>query len=305
MAEEPMNRKAQSAAWISAAVLSAGVWQVLAAPTTPTERTNEMRTGDKPSVPAHPIDELLQAFKKVNKGQVDVREDQDRGFGARRLYVAIYPDCTYWITLLSIDGSVASASISYSGSISSESWSRVVAALKSVGLPVAPAQAQSAGYYLFEDRARLASLSRNIAAELGEPSTVKVPKSLAIAYAALMSPSSRLVFGSACGVAGSKPAGRVGAEALLKAKRVDLLNNILRGPSPEGRVYAVQALEALRAKGVALGEADQVAIAKVKALPILINACAGCMPENKPAAELLADRSVAGPIGRTSTSTAN
>lgn len=285
-----MKTSKAAATLAGVAILSAGVWQVLAAPAALTAGAlrSEMRQANSSSVPAHSVDGLLRALKKVNAGQVDVREDQDRGFGARRLYVAIYPDCTYWISLLAIDGSVASASISYSGSVSSESWARVVAALGEVGLSVARPQVEGAfGYYAFTDRARLQSLSRNVAQEMGAASAVTVPKSLRSTYEALMSPTSRLVFGSACGYAGTKPAGRAGAQALQKARRVDLLGNILRGPNPEGRVYAAQALESLGRAGVALGAGDQEAIVKVKALPVLINACSGCMPESATAAQLL------------------
>lgn len=273
-----------------AAVLSVGVWQVLAAPGSPdpSERGSQRMQPSSSSTPSHPVDKLLEALKQVNRGQVDKREDQDRGFGARRLYLSIYPDCNYWISLLAIDGSVASASISYSGSVSDASWARVVKSLRSVGLPVPREQAAGAfGYYSFTDKARLSGLSRRVAAELGEQAPVSVPKNLRSAYDALLSPTSSLVFGSACGVAGTKPAGRAGAEALQKARRVDLLGNILRGPNTEGSVYAAQALESLAAGGLTLSARDREAIAKVKALPILISACSGCMPESQTAAQLL------------------
>ena len=58
---------------------------------------------------------------------------------------------------------------------------------------------------------------------------------------------------------------------MRSARRFDLLRNVLRGPNPEARVYA---LKALRETGASTS--DRAAIEAVSALPLKIRACSGC-----------------------------
>ena len=82
----------------------------------------------------------------------------------------------------------------------------------------------------------------------------------------------------------------VAVERLVEARRVDALRRALRGPSPEGRVYAVEALERLAQEGLELGAEDRAAIETVRALPALLGTCSGCFVTEKTAAAALAER---------------
>jgi hypothetical protein len=62
-------------------------------------------------------------------------------------------------------------------------------------------------------------------------------------------------------------------KALRRARRLDLIRNVLRGPNPEARFYAMTAIERLRA---ATPE-DRAVFTRIKALPIKITNCTGCM----------------------------
>jgi hypothetical protein len=106
---------------------------------------------------------------------------------------------------------------------------------------------------------------------LGPLLPVQVPPDLAAAYARLMSPQEELAVGTNCGEGGEPPAGAEEVKALRSSRRFDLLRNVLRGPNPEARVYA---LKALRQTGVSAG--DRAAIEAVSALPLKITTCSGC-----------------------------
>lgn len=109
-------------------------------------------------------------------------------------------------------------------------------------------------------------------ARLGPLAPVAVPAQLASAYAKLMSPQEELAVGVNCGEGGTPPPGAEEAEALRAARRIDLLRNVLRGPNPEARVYALRALRQLDA----LDAQDRASIERFTALPIKVRHCIGC-----------------------------
>ena len=76
-----------------------------------------------------------------------------------------------------------------------------------------------------------------MSAVLGRAPDAQPPGELLAAYERLTSPLERLTVWK-----GSVGWGYEEAEALLKAKRYDLLRQVLRGPNPEGRAYAALAL---------------------------------------------------------------
>jgi hypothetical protein len=86
-----------------------------------------------------------------------------------------------------------------------------------------------------------------------------------------MSPQEVLAVGTKCGEGGEPPAGAEEVRALRSSRRFDLLRNVLRGPNPEARVYA---LKVLRQMEVSAG--DRTAIEAVSALPVKITTCSGC-----------------------------
>jgi hypothetical protein len=118
------------------------------------------------------------------------------------------------------------------------------------------------------DRRARAALDR----QLGPLAPVTVPAALASAYATLMSPAEELAVGRNCSEGGEPPAGAREAKALRAAGRLDLIRNVLRGPNPEARVYALAILKAMRAADAQ----DRTVIDHLSALPIEIESCRGC-----------------------------
>src|SRR6185295_14016273 len=104
---------------------------------------------------------------------------------------------------------------------------------------------------------------------LGPLAPVNVPPDLAAAYARLMSPQEELAVGTSCGEGGEPPACAKETKSLSSARRFDLLRNVLRGPNPEARVYALKALE----QAGAAGATERAAIEVVRALPAKVRAC--------------------------------
>ena len=72
--------------------------------------------------------------------------------------------------------------------------------------------------------------------------------------------------------------------ALIEKERWDLIRNVLRGPNPEARIYAA---EALLRPNAPITAADRETIARIRSLPILISICRGCEVTEAQAADLL------------------
>lgn len=125
--------------------------------------------------------------------------------------------------------------------------------------------------------------------ELGPAPKVGVPPALAEAYAHLVSEFGGEI-GSACGAAGSPTQTHRMFETIDASGDPDLLRSIMRGPSPEGRIYAAKALFRRAADGsVSLAKEDESAYAAISALSIPIRACSGCAAdETELGADLLA-----------------
>jgi len=132
------------------------------------------------------------------------------------------------------------------------------------------------GYFTYRAEYEFPRTSQKVRAtfdrRLGSLAPVQVPPDLAAAYAQLMSPQEELAVGTNCGEGGEPPAGAKEAQALRSARRFDLLRNVLRGPNPEARVYALKALEQT---GTSTG--DRAAIEAVSTLPLKITTCTGCI----------------------------
>jgi hypothetical protein len=106
---------------------------------------------------------------------------------------------------------------------------------------------------------------------LGTRSNVSVPPELASAYEILTSPFSRLALGASCATNGGAPAGRNEATSLARAKRYELLRNVLRGASPEGRLYAAWALDNAKA----LVWNDRAVVEQLARSPLEVTICRG------------------------------
>ncbi len=119
---------------------------------------------------------------------------------------------------------------------------------------------------------------KTVAEELGAQRSVDVPSELKAAYDYLTSPLNNTRVGDGiCGLHGPVLEGKRSIDLLIKAKRVDLIENVLRGYNPGGRIYAAIALLRMERRGLYLEPAITETIEKVGALDIPITSCAGCI----------------------------
>lgn len=81
---------------------------------------------------------------------------------------------------------------------------------------------------------------------------------------------------SGCGYAGEWPNQLKAMKKLLKAGRLDLLGEALKGFSPSGRFYALLALVLAEKKGATLSPETLSAMKKVEELPVKLSPCFGC-----------------------------
>lgn len=214
----------------------------------------------------------------------DIRENRDIGYGARRVFMQ---NRGYWITAVNFENRIIAINVNCNGSSpDAPAAVSVKQAILNAGLPAAK---DDLCYYNFVDDEGSARLQSAIIAKLGEKNEERTATDdVARAYRTLMSPLERLTFGSQCWEGAEKPHGRREMEKLLEAKRIDLLRSALRSINPEGRVYAAEALSTLaKRSGKPLEPTDKAAIDEIRRSPVLIQACSGCMPENKTADELL------------------
>lgn len=114
---------------------------------------------------------------------------------------------------------------------------------------------------------------QRVASGLGDLRPVTVPDDLQRAYSYLVSDIYSTTVGSFCGFGGSAPIGKIYTDLLVAAHRIDLLENILYGFNPGGRIYAALALFNL---GMSDKPAIQQAIASIVNKNIAIGVCGGC-----------------------------
>lgn len=138
--------------------------------------------------------------------------------------------------------------------------------------------------YSWSDEARRKAHRAALETQFGPRPGVEVPDSLRTEFELLDGALSNLVYGRMYGEDGGPPPGRAAVEALVKAKAARLLRALLRSANPEGRLYAIEGLERLAKGGEVLTDADRAAIDAVKASPVKIHACYGCIVEEREAA---------------------
>ena len=129
-----------------------------------------------------------------------------------------------------------------------------------------------------------------VSSKLGELQPVTVPLQLKDAYEELVSfgKNSRIGDGG-CGYGGVTPAGKKAIDALVKADRIDLIGNILKGYNPGGRMYAALALIALQGKGTQLSPDVVQTLEIVRTLDLELDTCDGCTFSTKTAKQIIAD----------------
>jgi hypothetical protein len=111
---------------------------------------------------------------------------------------------------------------------------------------------------------------------LGDDPQVRVPRRLRHAHAELRSPFSELSVSRRCGDGAPDAYEWRLLRTLLDARRTDLLESVLRGPNPEGRVLALAGLRIQERRGTTLSAETQRAMETVLSLQIPIDHCFGC-----------------------------
>lgn len=226
------------------------------------------------------IDDFL---KKLDASSTD--EDRGIGFGARRLRLALYGGhTTTWVTVIAWNDRVGPIEV-FCCEGDAEVWAelreRIAAeykgrepAIGEKGLRVRVGKAwEPEGFQ--DERGKI----------LGAHLLIDPADDVAEAYLLLLSPFSDLAYGSMQGEGGDKPDGRLAMEKILAHEQgASLLEDALRGPNPEGRLYAAEGLLRLERKGRKLGEQARKDIEWVRKSDVKIHACRGCEMSWEPAA---------------------
>jgi len=221
-------------------------------------------------------------------------EDREIGFGARRLRLALYGGyTTTWITVIAWNGRVGPVEVHcYEGD--AKVWAglrdRIAAQYKGRD----PAIGDTGLRARIGHQADPKGFRDGRSKVLGAPLAIDPDPSLDDAYHLLWSPLCDLAYGSMQGEGGDKPAGRLAMEKLLAHEQgANLFDDILRGPHPEGRLYAAEGLLRLEKKGRKLDEQERKAIDWVRKSDVKIRVCRGCLMSWEPAAtpleEMLSD----------------
>ena len=71
--------------------------------------------------------------------------------------------------------------------------------------------------------------------------------------------------------------GKTSIDALINANRIDLIENVLRGYNPGGRIFAAIALLRMERKGLKLEPEVTSTLNKVVNLDVPAATCAGCL----------------------------
>ena len=237
------------------------------------------------------VEALEQIFKSVGAGQsFDWRGDRRLGFGAQTF--AFSKSSGY--TSLRVTGWVFNntiANYTIALSTSSESWPMIKSVLMDRWNRNGGPEFTEGKYGIHHDREFadvIADYKKAVADQLGEIQPVNVPAHLKDDYEFLISIGGRVALGDGgCGYAGSTPRGKEAIDAIVKANRVDLIINILKGYNPGGRAYAMLALFGMMRKGLELPPDVQRAFDVVRGLDLELTTCSGCIYTTETAQQIL------------------
>ncbi|PKA16490.1 hypothetical protein [Leptospira haakeii] len=122
--------------------------------------------------------------------------------------------------------------------------------------------------------------------DLGKFVKLNLSKKYSFAYNLLTDPKrisyegetkEEFAYGNSCGMGGDSPLGHEEYQLLYKLKRKDVFLNILKGPNPVGRMYALQGLYFMQGSGVKLTKEETELVKAVIESPTKILTCSGCM----------------------------
>jgi hypothetical protein len=214
----------------------------------------------------------------------DEGEDQDLGFGASTFDIARgHGYTTLYVEGVVFKGTIGFYKLGIRGS--SESWPRIrehIIDLWKQNHGPAFSESETGLVHEVTNDSVLLRYKSAVSAELGEMKQADVPDELKRAFDYLTSPMANRAFGDSIGETAIK--------ALIHAKRVDLIENVLRGFNPGGRIYAALTLLKLsKSGGLVLSPQTISTIAKVSNLDISIRTVRGCIVSYRTANEILSE----------------
>lgn len=229
------------------------------------------------------------SFEKIEKIIKSDESDSGVGFGTRTPYFSIYGGYTTLnVRGLVFKGSIIQIKVSVSSGLS---WSKVKPFIIEGWKQNSQSEfieSENEIYYerTFPDVLELYKTS--VGNELGQMKAVNVPSELKEEYELLTDPfENSIIANGGCGYGGSMPEGKIAINAIVEAKRIDLLENILKGYNPGGRIYAALALLKMEKRGVKIGTDVKTTISKLKSLDVSIATCAGCIVSYRTAKQIL------------------
>lgn len=221
----------------------------------------------------------------------EAEDTRDLGFGGTWRRFSLYAETlTLWVDVLGHGPDVAAVRVRSLGG--SDALRRLMRDTWGDAVAIRPDGVDAR----FEVRPVFGLYGAAIAKALGTSASVTIPEADREAAALLADPLSDLTFGDVCNEDGSPPRGREAVDSLRLRASVVTLDVVLRGPNPEGRLYAAEALLLLQQEGVRLTESLETAVHEVLALEIPIQACGGCLHYEQPAALLVHEGRLVGAV---------
>ncbi len=216
-------------------------------------------------------------------------QEQRLGFGASHVeLVSGREGCHARATLLVFEQTLAHYEIEVS---CGERWPAVRQTIVGEWLRSARTEFTESTNGLTSQRAFDAVLDRYrhaVAAKLGDFRELDVPARFAGDFARMTSPLvNSMVSTRGCGMASTPVPEQLAIQAMVASGRVDLLENMLRGYNPGGRMYAAVALMNLR-DSVGLRPEVEATLRKVLDLDADIKTCSGCIGQTLTARAALA-----------------
>lgn len=228
--------------------------------------------------------QTIGSIKKILKVDTST-EDERYGFGARRFYIGHGNGYTrFYVDAFAFNGVIGY----YKTGIESDTkrWKTirndVIKAWRESGGPDFVETDDGLFYTQTFDEV-IEEYKNTVNRHLGNLRSVEVPAELRSYYEYLIAPLEKSTIGEGgCGLPlpGSFPSlldGREAIDALVNANRTDLIENVLRGYNPGGRIYALLALRNLKRQGFKLSKQTQITMNKVLNLPIEVSHCMGCI----------------------------
>ncbi|MEQ1831161.1 MAG: hypothetical protein ABL921_34765, partial [Pirellula sp.] len=217
------------------------------------------------------------AIARIINGR-NYHELEDLGFGAGKIEESQgFGYSTIHLSALVFRGSIVRYRITFQ---SWSSWPRIRAKIlnaSETNVPKPYTEIADGLKIEINDGYALESYKKAVATELGEMEEIHVPPHLREDYEYLISPFVNSTVGvNGCGVAGMLPQGKESVDLLQKAeKRIELLENVLRGYNPGGRVFSLIALRQLRSRGIKFSRRTEVTMDKLLTSNLSIDACFG------------------------------